>query len=61
MLGSYLKILYKRLSTNSDLSTDIKDILTTIKNNLSTYPQKTYDILDDVINGNQRVKVQTNW
>lgn len=46
--------------TSDNLSTDIKDILTTIKNNLSTYPQRTYDILDDVINGNQRVKVQTN-
>ena len=46
--------------TSDNLSTDIKDILTTIKNNLSTYPQRTYDILDDVINGSQRVKVQTN-
>ena len=47
-------------ATTENLSNDIKDILTTIKNNLSTYPQKTYDILDDVINGNFRVKVQTN-
>lgn len=46
--------------TSDNLSTDIKDILTTIKNNLSTYPQKTYEILDDVINGSQRVKVQAN-
>lgn len=45
--------------TSDILSTEIKDILTTIKNNLSIYPQKTYDLLDDVINGNQRVKVQT--
>lgn len=45
--------------TSDILSTEIKQILTTIKDNLSTYPQRTYDLLDDVINGNQRVKVQT--
>ena len=44
--------------TSSELSTEIKDILTTIKDNISTYPKRTLDILDGVINGNQRVKVQ---
>ena len=46
--------------TSDGLSTEIKDILTTIKDNLSTYPKKTYDILDSVVNGARKVKVQTN-
>ena len=46
--------------TNSDLSTDIKDILTTIKDNISNYPKRTMDLIDDVIRGNSRVKVQSN-
>lgn len=45
--------------TNENLSTEIKDILTTIKNNIYNYPQKTYNLLDNVINGNQKVKVQS--
>jgi len=47
--------------TSDGLSTEIKDILTTIKDSLSTYPKKTYDILDSVVNGARKVKVQTNW
>ena len=46
--------------SSEGLSTEIKDILTIIKDNLSTYPKRTYDILDNVINGNSRVKVQSN-
>lgn len=46
--------------TNTDvLSTEIKDILSIIKANLDTYPKKTYDLLDNVINGNSRIKVQS--
>lgn len=45
--------------TSDNLSTEIKDILTTIKDNLSTYPKRTFDILDSVVNGVQRVKVQS--
>lgn len=46
--------------TNTDvLSTEIKDILSIIKDNLATYPKRTFDLLDNVINGNSRVKVQS--
>ncbi|MGL5751100.1 MAG: hypothetical protein ACRCXT_11270, partial [Paraclostridium sp.] len=45
--------------TSSELSTEIKDILTTIKDNIYNYPRKTFEILDNVVNGNQRVKVQS--
>jgi tape measure domain-containing protein len=45
---------------NTDvLSTEIKDILSIIKDNLATYPKRTFDLLDNVINGNSRVKVQS--
>lgn len=46
--------------TNTDvLSTEIKDILSIIKDNLATYPKRTFDLLDNVINGNQKVRVQS--
>ena len=45
--------------TTSELSTEIKDILTTIKDNIYNYPRKTFEILDNVVNGNQKVKVQS--
>ena len=46
--------------TNTDvLSTEIKDILSIIKDNLATYPKRTFDLLDNVINGNSRIKVQS--
>lgn len=46
--------------TNTDvLSTEIKDILSIIKDNLATYPKRTFDLLDNVINGNQKIRVQS--
>ena len=45
--------------TSDGLSTEIKDILTTIKDNIYNYPRKTFEILDNVVNGNQKVKVQS--